>query len=62
MRTAVDRRLIDEVERYSLRFYCDDCAHFGDGKCTLGWPDGERRARGLAEGSSIVFCKEFEPA
>lgn len=59
MKTRVTLQLIEEAQRFDLRYACDDCAHFGDEKCGNGWPGGERRRTLLAE-ESIEFCKEFE--
>ena len=59
MKTRVTLRLLDEMERFDLRWSCDDCGHFVEGRCAHGWPGGER-ARSLREGESVVFCKEFE--
>lgn len=59
MRTRVTLQLIDEAERFALRYACDDCLHFVDDKCAHGYPIGERR-RFLTVGEHIEFCKEFE--
>lgn len=59
MKTRVTLRLVDEMQRYDLRWTCDDCAHFRNDRCAHGWPHGERR-RVLREGDVIVFCKEWE--
>ncbi len=59
MKTRVTLRLLDEMQRFDLRWSCDDCVHFVEGRCAHGWPEGER-ARALREGESVVFCKEFE--
>lgn len=58
MRTRVTLQLLEEAERFSLRYTCDDCAHFYE-TCAHGWPGGERR-RTLAVGEDLEFCKEFE--
>ena len=59
MKTRVTLQLIEEIERFGLRYACDDCAHFADEKCSHGYPRGERR-RALTVGEEIEFCKEFE--
>jgi hypothetical protein len=68
MKTRVDDRLRDEARRYSLRFACEDCAHFAmvqrgplrDGVCSLGYPAAPRRS--ALEDASLELCKEFELA
>lgn len=59
MKTRVTLQLIAEVERFELRYACDDCAHFLEERCAHGYPRGERR-RVLGVGEEIEFCKEFE--
>ncbi len=61
MKTRVDERLREgEAERFSLRFACDDCAHFdaARGRCSLDYPAEPRRG-GLRQGE-LEFCKAFE--
>ena len=60
MRTRVDARLREEAARFSLRFACDDCAHFdpGAGQCSLGYPAAPRH--GALEGTHLELCKAFE--
>ena len=70
MKTRVDQRFQDEARAASLRFRCDDCAHFdparslvpGDSEkgCAHGYPTGPHRPVDLAVGAVVVFCKEFE--
>lgn len=60
MRTRVDLRFLVEAKEFSLRFTCDDCAHFDGERCAHGYPEGERRDRSVREGDEIAFCKEFE--
>ena len=60
MKTAVDERLRDEAARFSLRFACDDCAHF-DGerlRCSLGYPAAPRRD--ALDGPHLELCKSYE--
>jgi hypothetical protein len=60
VKTAVDERLRAEAARFSLRFACDDCAHF-DGqaaRCSLSYPAAPRRDA-LAH-DLIELCKAFE--
>ena len=54
--------LIDQFERFSLRFCCEDCGAFDDRRevCAEGYPTDEHRKRPLREGEPIVFCKAFE--
>lgn len=60
MKLPQDARFRDEAERFSLRFGCDDCAHFdAEGeRCTHGYPVEEHRATPAAA-PWVVFCKEF---
>jgi hypothetical protein len=60
MKTRVGPLLRDEAARFTLRFACDDCAHFDAARtaCAHGYPPGPRRAE--LESEEIVFCKEFE--
>ena len=65
MRTQVDDRLRREAARFSLRFACDDCAHFdadvdGGGRCSLGYPAAPRRD--ALEAPDLELCKSFELA
>jgi hypothetical protein len=67
VRTRVDARLRDEAARYSLRFACEDCAHFDPdcGRCSLEYPAAPRRDALLApparDGTTeLELCKEFE--
>lgn len=59
MKTRVTLQVLEEMKRYELRFFCEDCAYFTGNDCAHGWPDGERR-RELREGDVVVFCKEFD--
>jgi hypothetical protein len=60
MRTLVDARLREEAARFSLRFACEDCAHFDEAaaRCAHGYPPAPRR--GALDGDELSFCKEFE--
>ncbi|GAC1352380.1 MAG: hypothetical protein NVS3B20_26250 [Polyangiales bacterium] len=63
MLVPVNLRFIAEVSTFQLRYTCDDCAHFiarDAGQCGHGYPLGERRAKPLALGGEVAFCKEFE--
>jgi hypothetical protein len=62
MITTVDERLRREAGRFSLRFACEDCAHFDQPRaaCAHGYPTEAHRAVDLAERAELVFCKEFE--
>ena len=59
----VEERLVEEAERFSLRFACDHCAYFLEAppRCAHGYPLGAR-ADALREGREIEFCKEWEGA
>ncbi|MGD0675264.1 MAG: hypothetical protein ABSC94_07580 [Polyangiaceae bacterium] len=60
MRTAVDERWRSEINRFDLRYCCEDCSHF-DGerqRCSLGYPPSPRRER--TDGDGFDFCKTFE--
>jgi hypothetical protein len=62
VKTPVDELLRAQARAYSLRFACDDCAHF-DGEaavCSLGYPASPRRPQ--VEAASLEFCKSFELA
>jgi hypothetical protein len=59
MRTRVTLQLLEEIERFGLRYTCDDCAHFHEERCAHGYPEGERR-RTLTVDEHIEFCKEFD--
>ena len=59
MKTRVTLQLLGEMQRFDLRFTCEDCAHFTGESCAHGWPGGERK-RPLRDGEDVVFCKEFE--
>lgn len=60
MRTAVDARLRAEATRFSLRFACEDCAHFDEplARCSLSYPAAPRRSALAKE--HLETCKEFE--
>lgn len=59
--TVDSPRFPAERRRYRLVFTCEDCAHFvpDTGACAHGYPNEDHRA---AEGTRVVFCKEFDPA
>jgi len=63
VRTRVDDRLRQEAATFSLRFACDDCAHFhvgagGVGRCSLGYPAAPRRD--ALQAPTLELCKSFE--
>ncbi|MCB9590059.1 MAG: hypothetical protein H6718_31885 [Polyangiaceae bacterium] len=66
MKTRVDRRLLDEAERFQLRFACESCCYFAPAEdtrcCALGYPNAEHLEQQRDVGSELVFCKEFELA
>jgi hypothetical protein len=63
VRTTVDDRLRREAARFSLRFACDDCAHFEArsgrlGRCSFGYPAAPRRD--ALDAPTLELCKSFE--
>jgi hypothetical protein len=62
MRTFVDERLIEEVERYKLRYTCESCVHFDASfsRCSLGYPNEIHRLGPLKPRAYLIFCKEFD--
>lgn len=62
MQTKVDELLIQQAERFSLRFSCEHCAHFDEPgeRCAEGYPNGEHRSARLTGRQLVVFCKSFE--
>lgn len=64
MISRVDARLRDEIERFALRFACEDCAAFDErsGACAYGYPTEPHRRDRLDEAPEIAFCKAFEVA
>lgn len=62
MITLVDGTLRDEAARFSLRFRCQDCAHFDPGAraCSGGYPSAPHRDVALEADATLVFCKQFE--
>jgi hypothetical protein len=59
---TVDRQLSEPARTFSLRFACEDCAHFDAerARCVHGYV--ERPSANALEqpGGVIAFCKEFE--
>ncbi|MBK7584901.1 MAG: hypothetical protein IPI67_32515 [Myxococcales bacterium] len=64
MITRVDEQLRREAALHSLKFSCEDCAHFVADRhaCANGYPTGPHHAVQLAQVSTLEFCKEFELA
>ena len=62
MRTLVTDELRREASAFSLRFTCEDCAHFVVelGACAHGYPTEAHRSLTLANLTTLEFCKEFE--
>lgn len=62
MRSPRTPRLLEEIDRYRLRFTCEDCAQLEPGTetCSLGYPNAMHKRD--ADPDEIVFCKEFELA
>ncbi len=61
MKTRIDPVLIEEAQRYQLRFCCEHCAYFDPDRerCSEGYPTDEHRNVNLL-GDAILFCKLFE--
>ena len=64
MITEVDARLRSELAEFRVKYCCEDCTHFEaeGGECSLGYRALDHRARSIAPGDVIVFCKTFELA
>ena len=62
MKTVVDERLRDEARAFSLRFACEDCAHFEPEtvRCGNGYPTAPHARVDLAVRRTLEFCKEFD--
>lgn len=62
MRTLIDDRLREEARRFTLRFTCDDCAHFDpEGvRCAEGYPHAPHRGVRMERVRELLFCKSFE--
>ncbi|MCA9669455.1 MAG: hypothetical protein KC503_27860 [Myxococcales bacterium] len=65
MRVRRGQAFRQEVERYGLRFCCEDCAFFDDDseRCAHGWPTEEHRRARYEHGEPddwVLYCKEFE--
>jgi hypothetical protein len=62
VRTLVDERLRREASEFSLRFTCEDCAHFAPERraCSHGYPNEAHRSLDLRALQAFEFCKEFE--
>jgi hypothetical protein len=62
VKTRLDPRFRAEAERFSLRFACDDCAHFDAPRerCSLGFAAAPRR--NAIDGDTFESCKTFELA
>jgi len=60
--TRVDERLLKEVAEFSLRFGCEDCAHFAPetASCGNAYPTSPHLQIDLFKVSSLEFCKGFE--
>jgi hypothetical protein len=60
MKTPVDARLREEVQRFGLRHTCDDCVHFTGDACIHEYPTAQHRLPIALATHEIVFCKEHE--
>jgi hypothetical protein len=64
VRHTVDPALVLEARTFSLRFACDDCAHFDPdgGRCMHGYTERPGAKDLQQPGDTVTFCKEFELA
>ena len=62
MKHTVDRQLLEQARTFSLRYACEDCAHFdADGaRCIHGYVERPTREALEQVGGAVAFCKEFE--
>jgi hypothetical protein len=62
VQTPVDEQLRREASRYSLRYACQNCAHFAPetGTCAEGYPNHDHVAAPLETTRTLIFCKSFE--
>ena len=62
MITEVDPRFRRDIEKFTLKFFCEDCAHFETSRCScsLGFDSSPHRARTIESGDTVIFCKAFE--
>ncbi len=63
---ATNARFVEQVERYDLRFRCEDCVHVVPDRvaCSLEWPNPLLKGslRAISDDGRLVFCKFFELA
>ena len=64
MITRVGNQLRREASDLSLKFCCEDCAHFAEDReaCGNGYPVAPHRGVRLNLVGEVAFCKEFELA
>ncbi len=64
VRHLIDESLVNEIERFTLRFTCDFCAHYmGEREgCAHNWPNRQHTLvpDDQSVGKELVFCKEFD--
>jgi len=62
VRSIADARFLEESRALGLRHACEDCVHFvaAAERCAHEYPTEDHRARPLAPGDTVVFCKEWE--
>jgi hypothetical protein len=62
VRHIVDRGLFEQARLFSLRFACEDCAHFDAerARCVHGYVEGPCAGALERPGGDVAFCKEFE--
>lgn len=60
----ITQTFLDEVERYQLRFLCEDCAFFDSDSelCAHGYPNQAHSKEYFENslGKVLIFCREFE--
>ncbi len=61
MKTKVSEEFLAEVERYRLKFCCEDCAYYcsTEESCSEGYPNQMHRLSSLKK-EKLIFCKLFE--
>jgi hypothetical protein len=62
MITPVDLDFCQQIKRFTLKFCCDDCAHYDPAgrECSLGYHTTPHASSHATPGGSVVFCKTFE--
>jgi hypothetical protein len=62
VRHPIDQELVDGARTFSLRFACEDCAHFDTegARCVHGYVERPDAKALETPGGTVAFCKEFE--